>query len=197
VSAILKGKLVRNPGQQFAYSNAGYLVLGAVIEEMTERPYEDYCRSAVLTPAGAAGELDPTWRVMSSFGGWRMTGADYLAFFEQFDPAAAKLGGATRNWMLDKRGKTYGKTTYPVWYGPGVRLRDAGRGIEVWHTGSWRRRLPPDAQGPLSIETSTFAMRVADGTSWFVHSTPLVLDGARAELTGDLLRAYQAVRTWK
>ncbi len=97
--------------------------------------------------------------------------------------------------MLDKAGKTYGKTSYPVWYGPGLRLRDAGRGVEIWHTGSWRRRLPPDAKGPLS-ETSTFAMRLADGTSWFVHSKPLRLGAARTELDQELLRAYQAVRRW-
>jgi hypothetical protein len=39
-------------------------------------------------------------------------------------------------------------------------------------------------------------MRVADGTSWFVHSKPLVLGRARAELDEALLRAYQAVRRW-
>ena len=77
-----------------------------------------------------------------------MNGADYLAFFDQFDPSGAALGRKTTDWMLEKAGKTYGKTGYPSWYGPGVRLRDAGRGIEIWHTGSWRRQLPPDNQGP-------------------------------------------------
>lgn len=197
LASVLKMKLVHAPGERFAYSNAGFLVLGAVIEEVTGRPYEDYCRAAVLTPVGAAGELEPTWRVMSSYGGWRMTGADYLAFLEQFDPAAARFGPKTRDWMLDRKGKTYGKTSYPAWYGPGVRLRDAGRGVEIWHTGSFRRRLPPDAHGPLSIETSTLAIRTADGASWFVSNTPLVLRSARAELDRDLLRAYRAVRNWK
>jgi CubicO group peptidase (beta-lactamase class C family) len=197
LTSVFKMKLARDPGKQFAYSNAGYLVLGAVIEEASGRPYEDYCRAAVLKPAGAAGELDSRWRVLSSMGGWRMNGADYLAFFDQFDPARATLGKKTTDWMLDKAGKTYGKTSYPSWYGPGIRLRDAGRGIEIWHTGSWRRQMPPDNQGPLSAETSTFAMRMADGTSWFVHSIPPVLGEARVELDAELLRAYGAVRSWK
>jgi CubicO group peptidase (beta-lactamase class C family) len=197
LASVLKMKLAHEPGERFAYSNAGFLVLGAAIEEATGRPYEDYCRGAVLTPVGAAGELEPTWRVMSSYGGWRMTGADYLAFLEQFDPAAARFGPRTRDWMLDRKGKTYGTASFPVWYGPGVRLRDAGNGVEIWHTGSFRRRLPPDAQGPLSIETSTLAIRIADGTSWFVSNTPLVLGSARAELYRDLLRAYRAVRNWR
>ena len=78
----------------------------------------------------------------------------------------------------------------------GSASRDAGRGVEIWHTGSWRRQMPPDARGPLSVDTSTFAIRIADGTSWFVHSTPLVLGEARAELDQEMLRAYRAVRTW-
>jgi len=196
LSAVFRMKLVRTPGDRFAYSNAGYLALGAVIEEATGQPYETYCRNAVLTPVGATGELEPSWRVMSSYGGWRMRGADYLAFFEQFNPTEAKFGTKMRDWMLDRTGKTYGKTRYPVWYGPGVRLRDAGRGIEIWHTGSWRRQLRPDAQGPLSADTSTFAMRLSDGTSWFVHSTPLVTGGARAELDRELQRAYRGVKSW-
>jgi len=56
--------------------------------------------------------------------------------------------------------------------------------------------LPLDAEEPRSINTSTFAMRLADGTSWFVYSTPLVLGGARLELRDELLQADPAVRTW-
>ena len=37
---------------------------------------------------------------------------------------------------------------------------------------------PPMRRDRALVETSTFAMRIADGTSWFVHSTPLVLGGA-------------------
>lgn len=193
---VLATKLVREPGERFAYSNAGFLVLGRVIEEAAGRPYEDYCRGAVLTPVGAAGELAPAWRVMASYGGWRMRGADYLAFLDQLDPATAKLGPQVQAWMLDRTGKTHGTGGHPTWYGPGLRMRDAGRGVEIWHTGSWRRTMPADAQGPLSAETSTLAVRLADGTSWFVHSLPLVLGGARNELDRELQRAYRGVRRW-
>ena len=53
LASVFKTKLARDPGKQFAYSNAGYLALGAVIEEATGRSYEDYCREAVLVPVGA------------------------------------------------------------------------------------------------------------------------------------------------
>jgi len=171
---VFAAGLAHDPGKEFAYSNAGYLTLGRVIEEATSSTYEAYCREAVLMPAGATGTLDPVWRVLGSYGGWRMTGSDYLAFYERLDPAHFKFGPRAKDWMLDKTCKTYGKTNSPAWYGLGVRLRDAGRGVEYWHTGTWRRRLPPDAQGARSGETSTFAAHLADGTSWFVHSTPLV-----------------------
>jgi CubicO group peptidase (beta-lactamase class C family) len=196
LTTVLASRLQRDPGERYAYSNAGYLLLGAVIEEATERRYDEHCRSAVLTPAGAAGELDPMWRVMSSYGGWRMRGADYLAFFDQLDPAGARFGTAMRDWMLDRSGKTNGARSNPAWYGPGVFLREAGGGIDMWHTGSWRYRFPPGGNGPGLSQTSTFAMRIADGTSWFVHSTPVVMGEPRIELARELRRAHGSVRKW-
>jgi CubicO group peptidase (beta-lactamase class C family) len=195
-ASVFGAKLAHDPGERFSYSNASYLVLGIVIEEATGQVYEDYCRQAVLVPTGAQGALDPTWRVMWSYGGWRMSGADYLSFYEIFDPKQSPLGAAVIKWMLSPRGKTYGKTSFPLWYGPGIRLRDAGRGVEIMHTGTWRRRLPPDNIGPLTIETSTLTMRLSDGTSWFVHSTPLVLHNAREDLGDRLIQAYQSIRNW-
>jgi hypothetical protein len=56
--------------------------------------------------------------------------------------------------------------------------------------------MPRDSDGPLSANTSTLALRIADGTSWFVHSTPVLLGGARAELDRELIRAHDTVR-WK
>lgn len=196
INMLLATKLLRDPGEAFAYSNAGYMLLGAVIEEATGRSYEHYCRDAVLKPVGAAGALDPTWAVLWSTGGWRMAGADYVAFYETFDRHSPTLGKRTIDWMLNPSGKTYGKTSYPVWYGLGVRLRDRGEGAEVWHTGSWARRLSPDSAGPRTANTSTLAFRAADGTSWFVHSTPLILGNARSELNDALLRAYRSIKRW-
>lgn len=41
-----------DPGEKFAYSNLGYLLLGRVIETATEQPYEAYVRKSVLAPLG-------------------------------------------------------------------------------------------------------------------------------------------------
>src|SRR3954467_3133968 len=42
-----------NPGERFAYSNFGYIVLGRVIERVSGMPYKDYVRTRVLEAVGA------------------------------------------------------------------------------------------------------------------------------------------------
>ena len=41
------------PGEKFAYSNFGYIILGRVIERVSGMPYEQYVRTRVLQPVGA------------------------------------------------------------------------------------------------------------------------------------------------
>jgi N-acyl-D-amino-acid deacylase len=41
------------PGERFAYSNFGYIVLGRVIERLSGMPYAEYVRARVLEPVGA------------------------------------------------------------------------------------------------------------------------------------------------
>jgi D-alanyl-D-alanine carboxypeptidase len=43
------------PGTQRLYSNSGYVVLGAVVEALTGRPYHDVVREWVFEPAGMTG----------------------------------------------------------------------------------------------------------------------------------------------
>jgi N-acyl-D-amino-acid deacylase len=42
-----------NPGEKFAYSNFGYIILGRVIERLSGMRYEEYVRARVLEPVGA------------------------------------------------------------------------------------------------------------------------------------------------
>src|SRR5262245_23274900 len=46
--------LAFEPGQEFRYSNAGYMLLGAVIEKVSGQSYFDYVRAHVYEPAGMA-----------------------------------------------------------------------------------------------------------------------------------------------
>lgn len=42
-----------NPGEKWAYSNFGYIILGRVIERVSGMPYAEYVRARVLQPVGA------------------------------------------------------------------------------------------------------------------------------------------------
>ena len=46
--------LEREPGESFRYSNLGYLVLGRIIERVTETSYSEYMARHVLAPLGAS-----------------------------------------------------------------------------------------------------------------------------------------------
>ena len=41
-----------DPGTEYAYSNFGYCLLGRIIEEVTQQPYEEYVKNRVLEPVG-------------------------------------------------------------------------------------------------------------------------------------------------
>lgn len=44
--------LLFDPGTQFAYSNSNYLILGLLIEELTDMDYNDYLKLRVIDPLG-------------------------------------------------------------------------------------------------------------------------------------------------
>jgi CubicO group peptidase (beta-lactamase class C family) len=49
---FVDGPLQFEPGQRWSYSNAGYIVLGAIIEKASGQDYYDYVREHVFKPAG-------------------------------------------------------------------------------------------------------------------------------------------------
>jgi CubicO group peptidase (beta-lactamase class C family) len=55
VRSVLETPLKFEPGTRMEYSNAGYFVLAALIEKVSERKYEEYVRDEVLKIAGMEG----------------------------------------------------------------------------------------------------------------------------------------------
>jgi CubicO group peptidase (beta-lactamase class C family) len=181
------------PGERHRYSNTGYLVLGAAIERATGEPYEPACVTRVLAPAGASGaRLDPRWRVLGAFGGWRLAGPEYLAFLRIFEPGDdAVLGPAVKMPMLlaapDSRADGGGR------YGLGLYVRSAGTGGHVWsHTGSWVVRGRPGHAGPIRTSFAALVTRTDLGVSWFASCEPDPGPQARADLDAAL---WQVART--
>jgi CubicO group peptidase (beta-lactamase class C family) len=60
---ILKSPLRHNPGKEFAYSNAGYSMLAAVIEKVSGENYEEFMNENIFAPAGMkyTGYRIPEW----------------------------------------------------------------------------------------------------------------------------------------
>jgi CubicO group peptidase (beta-lactamase class C family) len=52
IRRILEVPLVGEPGKSFAYSNAGYVLLAAIVEIASETPFRDFLRTSFFQPAG-------------------------------------------------------------------------------------------------------------------------------------------------
>ena len=166
---LLKDRLARHPGGRYSYSNTGYEILTAIIEEQTGRPYEDYCGEAVFGKLGIAmPKLHPDWRMLSGAGGWFIPGPDYLAFLDIFDPAHPFLGDTVKS--LDRPGAD---PMDPDQQRPLVqprrqhlgRLRPLG-GVARRHPAIRAARTRRAGRPRRSVVSHAF--RAADGTAVFI-----------------------------
>ncbi len=182
LAATLTQPLASAPGEAFRYSNIGYLTLGVMIETVTGESYEHACTRTVLVPAGIrAPGLDEEWRAFSSFGGWRLSGPEYLAFLaNDRDPGTSRelpASGGPSAWQ-------------PIHYGLGqfiASIGDAPASRLAWHTGSWG--VPPDTIG-------MHAAQHADGAAWFVWFTPRPAKDATDALLENLAALPSTVAAW-
>jgi CubicO group peptidase (beta-lactamase class C family) len=165
---LFKERLARHPGGRYSYSNTGYEILTAIIEEQTGRSYEDYCREAVFGKLGIAmPNLHPDWRMLSGAGGWFVPGPDYLAFLDIFDPAHPFLGDTVKAW-IDQAQKRWTPTNRDRWYSLGVHTWAGSGRWAVSHGGIMYVR-GRNAQGePVEGSVIAHAFRAADGTAVFI-----------------------------
>jgi D-alanyl-D-alanine carboxypeptidase len=70
---VLGARLVTEPNVALKYSNIGYSVLGALVEEVTGMPYEDYVTARIVTPLGL-GATGPEWEWRSPVAAPAVTG---------------------------------------------------------------------------------------------------------------------------
>lgn len=162
----------RAPGERLHYSNAGYVLLGVVIEEVTGRAYTDVVAERVFGPAGmadsgffrldepwpdvATGYLPPErpgdrWRsniysipvIGGADGGAFSTAADIERFLRAYD-AGTLVGPELRDVMLTP----HARESEELAMGYGVWLRGGGRTRRFGHGGGdpgvevLARRLP-------------------------------------------------------
>jgi CubicO group peptidase (beta-lactamase class C family) len=191
LTRALTYRLARAPGSAYEYVNVNYLVLGAAIEAAAERPYEVYCRETVLQPLGiATARLGPKWAALSAYGGWSMSGPDYLLFLSAFDRKAGVIDAKGRSWMMSAAGKRI--EGHPeLHYALGMVVRRDREGPSLWHTGLWTHAQRDAKSGFLSDSHATLAVKSARGFAWFAYVEPQPSRAARAALDAVLWRAAE------
>jgi CubicO group peptidase (beta-lactamase class C family) len=195
MTRALAYRLAREPGRAYEYVNVNYLILGAVIEQVSGRAYEAYCRDAVLRPLGIADARLGKWAALSSYGGWSLSGAEYLAFLHAFDNESRVMDAATRRWLASPARKQFNGHA-DLAYSLGVVARREPGGVSVWHTGLWTHAQSDALGGPLADSHATLAVKSAAGAAWFVYVEPQPALAARAQLDAALWRAAEAAKTW-
>lgn len=170
------------PGSSYTYNNMNYALLGYVVETMTGKAYEDACGNAVLKPVGVTkAKLDPSWRVLASFGGWQISAADYAKFLAYYLPSLNLLGIAPKDWpKFDLGGGAY--------YSLGTLMRTAGAGYNFWHTGSFSWSDPQTSFG------SYFAV-LQENVRYVAEFAPTVSDDAFNDLDASLYNAATGAKS--
>jgi len=186
-----KHPLAYAPGSHYTYSNTGFVVLSAVIEEATGKPYETYCREAVLAPLGiVSAKLHPDWRQFSGARGWIIAPSDYLAFLDIFDPKNPFLSDPVKAWIA--AGETRWDKDYRGQFeGLGIVTSITPSGWQVMHSGILNFHGKGPKEQPIEAVIHSHAYREPNGFSAFHAMTPAIEDNpALGELDAALHRVH-------
>ena len=52
VAELMKDKAIAAPGEKYSYSNTGYVLLGKIIEQVSERSYASFMQASIFQPLG-------------------------------------------------------------------------------------------------------------------------------------------------
>ena len=115
------------PGQNWSYSNTGYVLLGHIIESITGEDYFDYTQSILMVPAGMRNTKSNNKASLSgnkskgyihtatglreamilddeyafSAGTWSVTGEDFIKYLKAFHKKKLPSDQAGYDWYLD------------------------------------------------------------------------------------------------
>ena len=154
------------PGERADYSNAGYNLLGAVVERATERPFHEHLRAALLDPLGltdtgfddgrtalATGYSGDVPQRASNAGVVFAAGGLYSTVDDLFRWTRALHGGrvlsprsyaqmiaaaAPERYRSRERGGVAQTYAYGLFIGaPGLWVEPGFGDRQIFHTGSW------------------------------------------------------------
>jgi D-alanyl-D-alanine carboxypeptidase len=147
-------EMLSEPGTDFAYSNANFVLLGALVEQATGVPYEQAVHQFVLDPLGILSaelvdteeqpERDPNYAVkpgrlymeaLGPAGAWVMTATDGARLMAAFDSAIAPLVVSAET-IAAMRSFSGIQSDDPDDYQYGLGLMLVAPGTYVGHTGT-------------------------------------------------------------
>jgi CubicO group peptidase (beta-lactamase class C family) len=83
------------PGTQFQYSNSNYVLLGYIIEKVSNESYEKYVQEHIFTPLGMNHSYydSPEKVILNRITGYIQTGANTVMNAQYLDPSSAYAAG--------------------------------------------------------------------------------------------------------
>jgi CubicO group peptidase (beta-lactamase class C family) len=185
-----KHPLAYEPGTHSSYTNTGFVVLTAVIEEASGKPYEAYCQEAVFAPLGITrARLHPDWAQFSGARGWIVTAEDYLAFLDVFDLKHPFLGDRVKDWVVAAETR-WDKDYRGQFEGLGIVTTIMPAGWQVMHSGILNFHGKASDERPIEAVILSHAYREPSGISAFHAMTPAVED---SPVLGELDQALHHV----
>ena len=191
VSGALKQDLVSNPGTEYIYSNTNYLVLGLIIEEITNEKYENYCSRRVLSHANIYATLDPKGKILSSYAGWYLSPEEIIRVFSLYSPSKGFLTNELNNWNSESHKKELNEKS--IWhYGLGTFISSHAGDNWYSHTGKWDRApLDTPRSGSLAKSYSNILFFTDENVGVFAFIQPGNNDRSRKKLATWLLQSYE------
>jgi CubicO group peptidase (beta-lactamase class C family) len=203
VDSIINHAPASEPGTRFLYSNAGYVIAGALLERVTGQTWEELIRQRIFSPLGmtSAGfgppsnpnQTDQPWghvakdgvfeprygdnpRVLGPAGTVHCGVLDYLKFASLHASGGTRPAGLILSASISKLQQPAPKQDYAM--GWVVTTRDWAKGVALNHNGSNTMNffvvwIAPKTQ---------FALAVASNAAG--DSVPKVLDDVAAALVG-------------
>ncbi len=164
---VLRSGLVHDPGQAAVYGDLDFIVLGAVVEEVTKQPFDAFCAERIFAPLGMndtrflpvpedgrdpSPALPQNWRrriAASENCPWR----GRILWGEVHDPNASAMGGVAGHAGLfstvDDVMK-FAEAFLDAWHGRGELLPP-----DLVRSFCERQRMPEDSDWALGWDTPT------------------------------------------
>ncbi|WP_049790094.1 serine hydrolase domain-containing protein [Paenibacillus sp. JDR-2] len=91
------------PGEQYKYSNSGYILLGAILEQITGQSYADYLQEHIFRPLGMNHtQVDqPSHILLNRAAGYHQDEEGHFSNAPAFDPSNAYAAGAIISTIED------------------------------------------------------------------------------------------------